>query len=150
MSFSRNRNARKSWTSSLSGSVPSEHDEQKGLIVTCAMHEHRWPELKLIYANPNAGKRTPWEVGQLKEEGWKAGIADLTLPVPRRGYAGLYLELKRSDGKQSDVRAEQQWWIEQLTEQGYRALWRPGAASAWAEIEWYLSGKKTVLTVLDT
>lgn len=99
----------------------------------------RFPELHLLYANPNAGKRTPGMVGYLKAEGWKKGIPDLTLPVARKGYHGMYIEMKRADGTEADVTTEQAWWIERLCEHGYYAVWARGAAHAWQVIEWYLS-----------
>lgn len=127
--------------SSATGS-PLEHDEQKGLIVLCDMMRAQYPELELLYANPNAGRRSVWEVGRLKAEGWKAGLSDLTLPVARRGFHGMYLELKRADGREADLSKEQRWWLAKLSEQGYFAIWCAGAAAAWKQIEWYLSPDK--------
>jgi hypothetical protein len=58
----------------------------------------RYPELYLLYAIPNGGKRNPREAGIMKAEGVFAAIPDLCLPVPRVPFVGLYLEFKR-EGK---------------------------------------------------
>jgi hypothetical protein len=38
----------------------------------------------------------------MKDEGVRAGVSDLILLIPRHGYAGLLIETKTPDGKQSD------------------------------------------------
>jgi hypothetical protein len=42
----------------------------------------------------------------MKDEGVRAGVSDLILLVPRHGYAGLLIEMKTPDGKQSDSQKE--------------------------------------------
>ena len=66
----------------------------------------------------------------------KKGVPDLCLPVPRGEYHGLYIELKKEDGKASP---EQLWWGEKLLEQGY--FWEVchGWTSAVRVIQWYLT-----------
>jgi hypothetical protein len=49
-------------------------------------------------------------------EGVRAGVPDLCLPVARKGYHGLYLELKVGRNTISDL---QEQWIDALREQGY-------------------------------
>ena len=39
----------------------------------------------------------------MKDEGVRAGVSDLILLIPRHGYAGLLIETKTPDGKQSDT-----------------------------------------------
>jgi hypothetical protein len=50
------------------------------------------------YAVPNGGYRNIYVARKLKAEGVKAGVADLCLPAARRGYHGLYLEMKSEEG----------------------------------------------------
>lgn len=71
-----------------------EHALQVGLVAWAAIVAGRYPDLALLFAIPNAGKRTRRERGRLLDEGLKAGVWDLMLPVPRRGYHGLWLETK--------------------------------------------------------
>lgn len=43
----------------------------------------------------------------MKAEGVVAGVSDLILLVPRKGYASLCLEMKTSKGRQTDL--QKQW-----------------------------------------
>lgn len=92
-----------------------EHEEQKA-VVSWAEGNEEFPELEMLYAIPNAGKRTKRTRGRLKAEGMKAGVPDLCLPVPVAGYHGLYIEMKAATGS---VRKEQKWWHDRLRRKGY-------------------------------
>lgn len=96
---------------------PSEHAAQVALMQWAELHAWQCPELALLHAVPNGGKRDGWTGKQLKAEGVRAGVPDLQLPVARGGYHALWIEMKVPGGT---VRPEQQWWIEQLREQGCR------------------------------
>lgn len=50
--------------------------------------------------------------------GVKKGVPDLCLPVPCGDYHGLYIEMKAPNGRTSP---EQDWWLDELRGQGYRA-----------------------------
>lgn len=39
----------------------------------------------------------------MREEGARAGVADLILLIPKGGYASLCIEMKTAKGKQSDA-----------------------------------------------
>lgn len=71
----------------------------------------RWPELRLLHHIPNGGSRGKVEAAQMKRIGVKSGVPDLHLPVPRGGYASLYIELKTQTGKTSGNQDE---WIDAL------------------------------------
>lgn len=60
-----------------------------------------WPELKWLYAIPNGGERGAATAARLKAEGVKSGVSDVCLPLARRDYHGLYIEMKKpaSEGK---------------------------------------------------
>ena len=62
----------------------------------------------------------------MKAEGVRKGVPDVFLPVPMTYVsegqvtdmkAGLWIEMKAGKNKPSD---EQNWWIENLQEMGYR------------------------------
>lgn len=96
----------------------------------------KWPELALLHHIPNGGTRDAVEGKHLKQQGVKAGVPDLCLPVARGGYHGLYIELKTEKGRASDA---QKWWGGQLMDQGY--FWEVchGWESAVRVLEQYLS-----------
>ena len=98
----------------------------------------KYPELKLLLHIPNGGSRDLIEGKHLKQQGVKAGVPDLILPVPRGIYAGMFIEMKTEFGKTT---LEQDWWLEQLRSQGYSASVCHGWRAAARTIEWYLSLK---------
>ena len=61
-----------------------------------------YPELALLFAIPNGGKRNAAEAAHLKRQGVKAGVPDLCLAVPRGAYHGLYIELKVGTNKPTE------------------------------------------------
>lgn len=96
----------------------------------------RLPELKYLYHIPNGGSRNPIEAKHLKDQGVKKGVPDMCLPVARKGYNSLYIELKSEKGRTSD---EQEWWLAELVKQGNYAVVCHGWKEARECLIWYLS-----------
>ena len=108
-----------------------EHDEQVALFFWAELNKSKVPALELLMAIPNGasygGGGGRWNIAKrMKDEGVKKGVPDVFLPVPmtytNEGQvtdmkAGLWIEMKAGKNKPSD---EQNWWIEQLEEMGYR------------------------------
>lgn len=63
-----------------------------------------YPRL-LMYAIPNAAKRSIILAARMKDEGLTAGIPDVHLAYPHHGKPGLYIETKTVNGSVSDVQA---------------------------------------------
>lgn len=61
----------------------------------------------VMYHVPNGGKRGMTEAGIMKGEGVKAGQMDYHLPIPRNGFASLYLEMKKPGAVPSEVKQVQ-------------------------------------------
>ena len=97
----------------------TEHAEQVALINWSYLNSGKYPELDLLHAIPNGGKRSIGVARKLKAEGVKPGIPDLFLPVARGDFHGLYVEMKSARGKLSPVQKEVQ---RALREQGYCVL----------------------------
>lgn len=116
--------------------TPTEAQEQRALFRWAAYEAGRYPELDLLHHIPNGGSRDPREAHNLKEQGVKAGVPDIFLPVARGRYHGLYIELKRTKG--GVVKAEQKEWQKRLTEQGFRSVICKGFYEARDEILNYL------------
>jgi len=96
-----------------------ESDLQKAIITWSRTKLKVHPELKWLHSVPNGGKRDSRTAQLMVAEGVKAGVLDLHLPVPRGGFHGLMLELKRPGGKCLAPSKEQSEYLEFLTEQGY-------------------------------
>lgn len=111
----------------------NESDEQIALFQWSKLMEGQHPELKLLHSIPNGGKRNRLEAIRLKKEGALAGVSDIFLPVARQGFHGLYVELKVKGGKTSD---NQEWWIAQVSKQGYLAT----VCFGWTEASKFIKG----------
>jgi hypothetical protein len=61
---------------------------------------------KLCFAVPSGGSRHKLEAINLKRQGVKAGISDVIVLIPKKGFASLCIEFKTDKGKQSDEQKE--------------------------------------------
>lgn len=120
--------------------IPTEDQEQTAVFSWAHLNMERWPVLRLMHHIPNGGKRSKSEAGRFKAMGVKAGVSDIFLPVARRGYHGLYVEMKALDGRATK---EQAGWIAAVREQGYFSCACYGAEDAIRVIKWYLEGERT-------
>jgi hypothetical protein len=128
--------------------VRSEHDEQVALFAWADLSLGKYPELGLMFAIPNfsgrLGKVPPVaairQAQALRAEGRKAGVPDIFFPVPAGNSHGLFLEMKRVDGKPSSARPEQLAWHQALIAQGYRVFVCYGFEQARDAILGYING----------
>lgn len=113
----------------------SEHDEQVALVnwfdTAYSLYKGR------LAATPNGGKRHIKTAVSLKAEGVRAGYPDLFLPVAKKDYHGLHIELKVKKGRLSDSQKD---WLNFLNSQGYKAVCCHGWDEARAVIIDYLRG----------
>lgn len=115
---------------------PTEEQEQAYVIQWRDLMVNQVPELSLLVHIPNGGLRSKSEAVRFKRLGVKPGVSDLMLPVARKGYHGLWIEMKRQhDGKLSKPQKE---WIEDMRKQGYKAERANGADEAIAILQEYL------------
>ena len=108
---------------------PSETSEQITIIQYCDLKKIP------IYAIPNGGYRNVIEAVNLKRQGVRSGVPDLCMPLARKGYHGLYIELKVGKNKPS---VNQLKWIETLNTNGYKAVVCYGFDQTIKTIEDYL------------
>lgn len=94
----------------------SEHDIQSTFIRWVKIAEKVYPELGLLHAVPNAGKRGYKTAAMLIAEGLRKGIPDIMFPVAKHGFIGLAIEFKKPGGKCSK---EQNEIIDLLTKNGW-------------------------------
>ena len=117
--------------------IPTESEEQQALFQWAGLMQGRHPELALMYHIPNEGKRSAAQGARLRAEGLRKGVPDICLPVARGGFAGLYIELKRTKGGKTTP--EQEQWISALSEAGHCAVRCDGWQAATVVIAEYLS-----------
>lgn len=118
--------------------IPTEDMEQIALFDWARVNEGKWPELSRLFHVPNGGSRGPAEAGRFKAMGVKPGVPDVFLDVPRGGFHGLRIEMKRRHG--GKVSEDQTDWIDYYNSNGYRAVVCYGWDEARMEIEDYLRG----------
>lgn len=111
----------------------SETTEQINLFNWALRNLDVMPELELMYHVPNEGKRTNGDI--LKAAGMKAGVPDVVLPVARKDFHGLYLEMKFGKNKTTK---DQERFMELLRQQKYKTVVCYGFEEARKEIRAYL------------
>lgn len=121
----------------LKSNLKTEAQEQSDLIKWAekCVQNNIHPELEMLYAVPNGGRRDKIEAAHLKLQGVKAGVPDLCLAVPKGKYHGLYIELKVGRNKTSEY---QDRWLHNLSKKGYAVKVCYGCVSAKQAIEKYL------------
>jgi len=94
----------------------AEHTLQVGLVQWFKLQYREYAGL--LFSIPNGGMRNVVVAAKMKAEGQLAGVADLQLCVARRGYHGLFIEVKvnKSYSKQSQ---SQRIFQENVEKQGY-------------------------------
>lgn len=117
--------------------IPTEQQEQIALIKWAELNSGKHPELSLLFHIPNGGKRNAREAAIFKAAGVKKGVPDLCLPVAKRGYHGLYIEMKRLKG--GAAQPPQIRWARDLEKQGYAVALCHGWREAVEVLEEYLN-----------
>lgn len=126
------------------GKPPTETVEQRHLIEWAQLNRvvdnagNTLPISDLLFFIPNGGNLSKAQRGQFKAMGLKSGVSDLLLPLPRHGYAGLWIELKARNG---NVTRPQRDWLTLMDAQGYATCVAYGWREASALIVGYLEGR---------
>jgi hypothetical protein len=122
--------------------IDREGQEQAALMVEI---ELRYPQVfELIYHVPNGGHRHKLVAMKLKQQGVKAGVPDLVLPMARGGFFGLYIEFKATVDPAA-VSPSQAACIRRLNDQGYLAVVCRGHFDAMEQIRAYLRMAPTLV-----
>lgn len=88
----------------------SEAEEQAAVIQYCDLRHIP------VFHIPNGGSRNKAEAARFKAQGVRPGVPDLFVPVPKGGYAGLFIEMKTPQGRVSEA---QKRWLSRLKQNGY-------------------------------
>ncbi len=119
---------------------PNEHQIQQAVFEWANLACRSYPELLLLYAVPNGGKRSIRAAAYMKSEGMKAGVPDVCLPVPRQNFGALYIEHKAEDGRLTPA---QELWIERLSSAGNKVVVSRSFAQSRDEILCYLEDNES-------
>jgi len=114
----------------------SEYEVQRDVFEWAEVHSLAFPELKLLNASLSGVKLPIGLAMKCKRSGMKKGYPDIYLPVARKGYHGLFIEVKVGYNKPSPEQLE---WKRLLDEQGYRSLVLNGYHAVIEELRDYLS-----------
>lgn len=91
----------------------SEHFLQKSCV---KYFRYAYPQYAYaLFSVPNCGVRSKTQCRILKEEGMIAGVSDLILLIPRKGYGCLCIEMKSIKGYQE---IEQKVWQQEVESYG--------------------------------
>lgn len=114
----------------------SETTEQINLFTWAQRNEAFVPELALMFHVPNEGKRKQTTGQILKAAGLKSGVPDVCLPVARKGFNGLYIEMKYGKNKPTEAQRE---FMQQLEAEGNKTAVAYSFEEAREIIRQYLS-----------
>ena len=121
---------------------PSEHQIQAAFIKEIRILEVRYPELKTLFAVPNAAKRSFKLAAMLKAEGMLSGVPDIVLPVARKGFNGLMIEFKKP--KTGKLTTAQESYIDLIVKEGWLVVVMTDAQAAIDVVKGYLGITKTI------
>ncbi|MDO4691881.1 MAG: VRR-NUC domain-containing protein [Porphyromonadaceae bacterium] len=114
------------------------HKESELQKACVAWFRVRYPKsAKMLFSVPNGGKRNVFEATIMKSEGVVAGVADLLLLIPRKGFGCLCIEMKAGKGRQSDLQKE---WEALTTLHGNKYVVVRSREEFEGVVEEYLSG----------
>ena len=119
-------------------------EQDQAIVISWSLY---YDCLKWLHHIPNGaflGGRTPAQratvARKLKKQGLKTGVSDLFLPVARKGYHGLYIEMKnrQGTGRLSD---DQKDFINDMASENYLCHVCEGSDEAIAQIKHYMELK---------
>ena len=119
-----------------------ETADQIALFDLALLLEKQHPELRLMFHVPNEGKRSVYSGAELKRAGLKKGVPDVMLPVARKGYHGLAIEMKAGKNKPTE---DQKKWLTGLAKEGWLCYVCRGYEAAAAVLGEYMDIKISLL-----
>ena len=114
-----------------------EHAEQVAFFDWVRVKSNQDDRYKMIYAVPNGGGRHPAEAYRLKQAGVKAGVPDIAVDVPSKGFHGLKIEMKYGRNKPSEAQSK---FLTNAQNLGYATAVCYSAGEAIKVLEEYLNG----------
>lgn len=87
------------------------YDEEHRIQCSCInWYRLKYPKLKnILFAVPNAARRSARNGAYMKEEGMLSGVADLILLKANRFYDALCIEMKTPSSKSKQTPSQEEW-----------------------------------------
>lgn len=95
--------------------------------------QYPWGQFLFHIPNETVGGRG-WIV-RLKQMGCRSGVPDLMLPIPRHGFHGMFIEMKKPGGR---LDVSQRKWLKALNDLGYHAVCCSGWEAAKDALQGYM------------
>ena len=115
--------------------------EQERVIKWARDNENNYPFLWLLHSSLNGVKLSKNQAGRAKTQGMLSGVPDLFLPVPRKNFHGLYIEMKSEKGR---VSVSQSRFLSVTNELGYQSIVCYSSEDAIEKINEYLKNANHV------
>ena len=109
--------------------------EQERVIKWARDNENNYPFLWLLHSSLNGVKLSKNQAGRAKTQGMLSGVPDLFLPVPKKGFHGLFIEMKSQQGR---VSVSQSRFLSVTNELGYQSIVCYSSKDAIEKIKEYL------------
>lgn len=119
---------------------PTEDQIHTTLVAWLKQIQHQGRNL-LFFHSPNGGYRNAQEGAKFKRMGVLAGVSDITLLEPTKTHHGLFIELKKNDGR---LTQSQKVFLAKASERGYATAVCYSVAQAQREVTNYLAGEMEV------
>lgn len=112
---------------------------ERDLQIQCVRrHWIQYPKI-LLHHSPNGGKRNKFEAEKFRLMGTRSGFPDIFIVVAKRGYHGLFIEMKTDTGSLTKNQKEVH---ELMKSEGYYVV----VAKSFEEFcmieDWYLGEEK--------
>lgn len=114
--------------------IESAHQAQVVEWSKWAYKSGKFPHLNMLHCSLNGVKLSGTQARIAKGQGMLSGVPDLFLPVPRKGFHGLFIEMKSENGKTTD---NQHWFLTNADSIGYKTVVCYSAKEAIKAIEDY-------------
>lgn len=114
--------------------IESAHQAQVVEWSKWAYKTGKYPMLNMLHCSLNGVKLSGTQAKIAKGQGMLSGVPDLFLPVPKKGFHGLFIEMKSEKGRLTD---NQHWFLTNAESLGYKTAVCYSAKEAISAIQAY-------------
>lgn len=121
--------------------IQHESMEQQAVVFYFRL---RWPDVPIVcstrgkHLSGNTKRKRMRQGARIKREGYEKGTADILFCSAKRGFHGLFIEMKKTGEGWSSVSADQIEFMRRARRQSYLAMVAIGRRSAEKILDWYM------------